>query len=83
MVESVLLYNSELWTMRTHNKRRLMAVEMDYLKRNLRVSRLGRIRNEEIRRTVGATETIIDRTGREVLSGLDIYYAWNTKKIVE
>ncbi|XP_030759846.1 uncharacterized protein LOC115885173 [Sitophilus oryzae] len=42
-------------------KRRLTAVEMDYLRRSAGVSKMDRITNIEIRHRMNAPETIIDR----------------------
>ncbi|XP_030761519.1 uncharacterized protein LOC115886486 [Sitophilus oryzae] len=61
MVESVLCYGSEIWALREEDKRRVLAVEMDYLRRSARVSRLQRVRNEEIRNRTSAQETLIQR----------------------
>lgn len=61
MVESVLCYGSEIWALREEDKRRVLAVEMDYLRRSARVSRLQRVRNEEIRNRTSAQETVIQR----------------------
>jgi hypothetical protein len=60
LVESVLLYGSEIWTLKYYRKR-LQAVEMDYLRRSARVSRLEHISNQEIRTRMNAEESIIDR----------------------
>lgn len=54
-VESVLCYGSEIWVMK-EEKRKLLAVEMDYLRKSAGVSRLQRIRNEEIRNRMIPTE---------------------------
>ncbi|XP_030760716.1 uncharacterized protein LOC115885831 [Sitophilus oryzae] len=61
MVESVLCYGSEICALREEDKRRILAVEMDYLRRSARVSRLQRVRNEEIRNRTSAQETVIQR----------------------
>jgi hypothetical protein len=61
MVESTLCYGSEIWTINAETKRRLNAVEMDYLRRSARVSRFKHIKNEEIRRRMIAGETVNDR----------------------
>jgi hypothetical protein len=60
-VESVLLCGSEIWTLNEYYRRRLQAVEMDYLRRSARVSRLQHISNQEIRTRMNAEERIIDR----------------------
>lgn len=46
MFHSVLIYGCDVWTMREEDNRWLTAVEMDYLPRSGRISRLDRIRNE-------------------------------------
>ena len=48
-------YNSEIWILHIECKRRLFALEMDYLTRNEMISRL------EIRRRMKAEETVIYR----------------------
>jgi hypothetical protein len=60
-VESVLLYGSEIWTLNEYYRKRLQDVEMDYLRRSARVSRLEHIGNQEIRTRMNAEESIIDR----------------------
>jgi hypothetical protein len=42
-------------------RKRLQAVEMDYLRRSARFSRLEHISNQEIRTRMNAEESIIDR----------------------
>lgn len=61
LVESVLCYGSEVWVLNADLERRLQAVEMDYLRRSARVSRIQRISNDEIRRRMKTTTTVIDR----------------------
>ena len=53
--------------MREDDKRKLTAVEMDYLRRSARRSRLERIRNEQIRREMSAEETVIERIEKKSL----------------
>lgn len=67
MVDSVLTYGCEVWTMKEEDKKRLTAVEMDYLRRSSRTSRLERVRNEEIRNRMSARETIIERIEKRSL----------------
>ncbi|XP_030747136.1 uncharacterized protein LOC115875769 [Sitophilus oryzae] len=50
LVESVLCYGCEVWTVNSDLRRRLLATEMDYLRRSARVSRRECVRNEVIRR---------------------------------
>lgn len=63
MVESVLCYGSEVWTLNADLRRRLNAVEMDYLRRSARISRT----NEEVRRVMNAGETVVERIGKRGL----------------
>lgn len=46
IVESIVIYGSEVWVLNEYQKLRLKALEMDYW-RICRVSRLEHIRNEE------------------------------------
>jgi S-ribosylhomocysteine lyase LuxS involved in autoinducer biosynthesis len=57
-VESVSLYASEIWTLNEYYRKRLQAVEMDYLK-SARVSRLEHISNQEIRTRMNAEESTV------------------------
>ena len=40
IVESVACYGCEVWLLKTEEQRKLLALEMDYLRRSARVSRL-------------------------------------------
>nr|CAH7720024.1 unnamed protein product [Callosobruchus chinensis] len=50
IVQSILLYGSEVWETTKRDRQRLEATEMDYLRSSCGVSRLEKIKNEEIRR---------------------------------
>lgn len=67
LVETVLCYGSEIWTMREDDKRKVRAVEMDYLRRSSRVSRRERITNDEIRNRMAAIETVTQRIEKRSL----------------
>jgi hypothetical protein len=67
-VESVLLYGSEIQTLNECYRKRLQVVEMDFLRRSGRVSRLEHISNQEIRTRMNAEESIIDRIKNKGLS---------------
>lgn len=67
MVESVLSYGSEVWTLSAEMKRKINTVEMDYLRRSEGISRLQRINNEDIRQRANAHETILERIERRGL----------------
>ncbi|KAJ4435246.1 hypothetical protein ANN_23824 [Periplaneta americana] len=61
LVESVLNYGSEIWVTNAYYRKRILALEMDYLRRSARVSRLDHIKNEEIRHRMDAEETVLKR----------------------
>jgi hypothetical protein len=50
VVESILQYGSEVWETKKWEKQRMEAVEMDFMRRSYRISRLQRITDEEIKR---------------------------------
>ena len=59
-VFSVLLYISETWTLKETDKKKLLAFEMKYYRKILRISRKDMIRNEDIRKTIATEDIIID-----------------------
>ena len=67
MVETVLTYGCEVWALKEEDKKRIRAVEMDYLRRSAGRSRLERIRNEQIRLKMSAQETVIERIEKKSL----------------
>lgn len=67
IIKSTLLYGSETWRMTERQKRMLEATEMDALRRSARISRVDRIRNEDIRQEMGLQDTIIrDIEGKQL-----------------
>jgi hypothetical protein len=50
MVQSVVFYGSEVWDLRQKNVGKLLATEMDGLRRICRKARLDRVKNKDIRR---------------------------------
>jgi hypothetical protein len=68
LIESSLLYGSETWRLIKNNKRRVVATEMDALRRSSRISRKERIRNVTIRQQIGLEETIIKETEQNQLT---------------
>ena len=67
MVESVLLYGSECWTLNDRWKKKLESTEMDGLRRSMRVSRLQHIRNDFIRAEMEAERTVVNRIEERIL----------------
>jgi hypothetical protein len=56
-----MVYGSELWVENKSKKKKLQAVEMDYLRRCARKSKLERVPSEETRRIMQAEGTILCR----------------------
>lgn len=67
IVESILTYGAEGWTLNERQKNTIKAVEMDGLRRSLRVSRLQKVRNDIIMEELNLQENIIDRMERRQL----------------
>ena len=61
------LVESEVWVVNAKYEQKLLAVEMDYLRRSAGISRLQRIWNHEIRRRMKAEENVIDRIEKRTL----------------
>ena len=49
----VFLYGAECWRLRKNDERKILSTEMGWLRRIMGVSRLQRIRNDEIRKQMG------------------------------
>ena len=47
------LYGAEAWDKRSAERRKVIVIEMKCLRSLVGVSRMDRVRNEEVRRTVG------------------------------
>lgn len=58
MVKSTLLYGSETWRISDRHKKRVEAVEMDAIRRSMRISRRERIRNDIIKQRMGIEDAI-------------------------
>ena len=54
-------YGCEVWLLKTEEQRKLLALEMDYLRRSARVSRLQKIPNTTIRSKMQAEQSVLDR----------------------
>jgi hypothetical protein len=67
MLNSVLIYGAEIWSLREDDRRRINASEMDALKRSTRISKLDRKTNEYIRRKMDAQDIILDDITRKQL----------------
>jgi len=61
IVEPITTYGAESWQLTQKTKSQLKAVEMDFLRRACRVSRLDHIRNDDIVQRTQIEDTIVDR----------------------
>ena len=62
-----LSYASETWTLTEIDKKKLLAFEMKYYRRILRISWTDMIRNEDTRKTIAREKTIIDTINQRKL----------------
>ena len=65
LILSILLYGSETWTLRKEDENRLLVFEMTCLRKILGVSRLDKIRNTTIRKSVDLKDDIIGRIAQK------------------
>jgi hypothetical protein len=68
LVIPVFMYGSECWTLRKEDEHRIEVAEMNWLRRILRITRLHRMRNEDIRNRLQQEVTLIDRIRKKRLS---------------
>lgn len=61
ILESVILYGSEVWQINQQQERKLLATEMDFWRRSARVSRLDHIRNERIREMMNVETDMVQQ----------------------
>lgn len=61
IVEPIMTYGAETWQLTQKDKRKIETTEMDYLRRACGISRIERVRNEEIRRRTASMYSTIDR----------------------
>ncbi|XP_030841087.1 uncharacterized protein LOC115923847 [Strongylocentrotus purpuratus] len=61
------MYGSETWTMKKEDENRLLTFEMICLRKILGVTRLDKIRNTTIRKTLELDETILDKIAKKRL----------------
>ena len=60
IVESTLIYGSDVWSITERNKKKLKAVEMEYWRKSCGLTKLDKIRNEEIRRRAEVDIDVIE-----------------------
>ena len=61
------LYGEEAWGMRSAKRRKVNVLEMKYLRSLVGVSRMDRVRNEEVRRRAGTEMELASRADERVL----------------
>src|SRR6476619_44976 len=67
LVLSLLLYNSETWTLHENTKQMLRVFEMGCLQRILGVTRRDRIRNAHVRESLNLSTDIVQRVAKRRL----------------
>ena len=61
VIVSMALYGAEPWGMRSAEKRKVNVLEMKCLRSLVGVSRMGEVRNEEVRRRAGIEKKLASR----------------------
>jgi hypothetical protein len=72
----VTCYGCEVWLLKTEEQRKLLVLEMHYLRRSARVSRLQKIPNTANRSKMQAEQSIIDRIQRSNSNDMDTSLEW-------
>jgi hypothetical protein len=62
LVQSILLYGAETWTLNTQQENKLLATEMDFWRRSARKSRKEKVRNVTIREIMEVGKNILEVT---------------------
>jgi hypothetical protein len=60
LVQSILLYGAETWTLNTQQANKLLAIEMDFWRRSARKSRKEIVRNVTIREVMEVRKNILE-----------------------
>jgi hypothetical protein len=60
LVQSILLYEAETWTLNTQQANKLLATEMDFWRRSFRKSRQEKFRNVAIREIMEVGKNILE-----------------------
>jgi len=59
IVRSIMTYGAENWILNKKYKNKVTATEMEYWRRSCRVTKMDRIRNEEIKRRMGINDDVL------------------------
>jgi len=68
LVQAILLYNAETWTLKEEHKRKLKVFEMSDLRRICGITRRDRRRNVDIKQELGVNLDIVQRFQRRRLT---------------
>ena len=60
LVQSIILYNSETWTLKEHQKRKLRVFELSVLRKNCGITRKDEKRNVDILKELSVEKDIVD-----------------------
>ena len=68
MIQPIFLYGSECWTMRKQDEKRILTAEMSWLRKIAGIiSRLQKIRNNDMRQALGMKTTLLDKVVQQRL----------------
>jgi Zn-dependent M16 (insulinase) family peptidase len=60
LVQNILLYGAETWTLNTQQANKLLGTEMDFLRRSARKSRKENVRNVTVREIMEVGKNILE-----------------------
>ena len=67
LIQPIFICESECWTMRKQDEKRIRTAEMSRIRRIAEVSRLQKIRNDDIRQALGSQTTRLDKVVQQRL----------------
>ena len=70
------LYGAEAWGMRSAERRKVIVLEMKCLRSLVGVSRMERVRNEEVRRRAVIERELASRANQRVLRWFGMWKEW-------
>ena len=77
------LYGAEAWGMRSAERRKVNVLEIKCLRSLFGVSRMNRVRNEEMRRRAGIERELASRADQRVLRCLGMWKEWMSTVLQE
>ena len=76
VIVSTALYGAEAWGMRSAEKRKVNVLERKCLRSLVGVSRMDRVRNEEVRRRAGIERELASRADPRILRWFGLWKEW-------